>query len=63
MQCCKTLTVVPGACWFLAVGEQHARSQEKPASGTVQVHVSRNLAWADFLRSRMKASVNASKTP
>jgi hypothetical protein len=45
MQCCKTLTIVFGVCWFLAVGEQNARSQEKPASGTVQVHVSRNLAW------------------
>ena len=39
MQCCKTLTILLGACWFLAVGEQSARSQEKPASGTVQVHV------------------------
>ena len=39
MQGCKTLTILLGACWFLAVGAQNARSQDKPASGTVQVHV------------------------
>jgi hypothetical protein len=39
MQCYKTLTILLGACWFLAVGEQNARSQEKPAPSTVQVHV------------------------
>ena len=39
MQCYKILTILLGACWLLAVGEQHARSQEKPAPSTVQVHV------------------------
>ena len=39
MQCYKILTILLGACWLLAVGEQHARPQEKPAPSTVQVHV------------------------
>ena len=39
MQCCKTLTILLGACWVLTVGGRNARSQEKPAPGTVQVYV------------------------
>jgi hypothetical protein len=39
MQSCKAVTILFGACWFLAVGEYTARSQEKPAPGTIQVHV------------------------
>jgi len=39
MQRYKTLLILLGALGLLLVGERKARSQEKPASSTVQVHV------------------------